>query len=184
MLARAERIRFERNPDTDLGVDDASQRTPDPTAATSERMNTPALRPAALTMALILASMLAAGPRAFAQTTTAAGQNATTNSQLTTANTANALGTSSGTTTGTSQSGSHLTTGVICLQEMTATFCNVVGGPNTNGYGSAGGSGSSGGTGSGGGASGSAAASGGGGAANTSSIPACGGFPSPNELCN
>jgi hypothetical protein len=105
---------------------------------------------------------------------------------LTNANTANALGTSAATTAGGQQSGSNATTGVICIQEITATFCNVVGGPNTDGYGSAGGSG--GGTGSGSG-SGSSAASASGGAsggagANTSSIPACGGFPSPNELCN
>src|SRR6516164_7003228 len=28
------------------------------------------------------------------------------------------------------------TTGVFCIEEMTATFCNVVTGPNTSGYGS------------------------------------------------
>jgi hypothetical protein len=30
------------------------------------------------------------------------------------------------------------TTGVFCIEEMTATFCNVPTGPNTNGYGSSG----------------------------------------------
>jgi hypothetical protein len=58
-------------------------------------------------------------------------------------------------------------TGVICDEEITATFCNVPTGPNTNGYGSSGGSGSSGGAGS-----------------NTSSIPPCPEEPPANELCN
>jgi hypothetical protein len=31
------------------------------------------------------------------------------------------------------------TTGVFCIEEMTATFCNVLTGPNTSGYGSRGG---------------------------------------------
>jgi hypothetical protein len=80
---------------------------------------------------------------------------------------------------------------VMCIQEITATFCNVPSGPNTNGYGSPGGAGSSGGTGSSGGSgaaggagSAAASASGGGAGVNTSSIPRCGGFPSANELCN
>jgi hypothetical protein len=77
-------------------------------------------------------------------------------------------------------------TGVICIEEMTATFCNVVTGPNNAGYGSngssagsGGGSGSSGGSGSGGG-SGSSAGT----LSNTSSIPPCSAFPPANELCN
>ncbi|MGB7100556.1 MAG: hypothetical protein WBD95_17565 [Xanthobacteraceae bacterium] len=63
------------------------------------------------------------------------------------------------------------TTGVICLAEMTATFCNVATSPNTNGYGSTGGSGSSSGSGSGGSAGG-----------NTLSTLPCP-YPSSNELC-
>jgi hypothetical protein len=144
-------------------------------------MNTLAPTISALSAALVLASLIAASPRAQAQTIPTVGQNATTNSQLTTANTANALGR----TTSGQQPRPGVTTGVICIQEMTATFCNVVGGPNTNGYGSEGSvsrgaSGSGSGSGS---ASASASASGGAGA-NTSSIPTCGGFPSANELCN
>lgn len=139
------------------------------------------LRPTASIVVLGVALLLTASPRAQAQTTP---QNATTNSQLTNANTANALGTSTGPTTGVTPSGSHVTTDVICLQEMTATFCNVVGGPNTNGYGSTGASGSSGGSGSSSGSGSATASASGGAGANTSSIPACGGFPSANELCN
>ncbi len=63
------------------------------------------------------------------------------------------------------------TTGVICLEEMTATFCNVATSPNTNGYGSIGRSGSSSGSGSGGGAG-----------SNTLSTLPCP-YPSSNELC-
>jgi hypothetical protein len=59
------------------------------------------------------------------------------------------------------------TTGVICVEEITATFCNVPTAPNTNGYGSGGGSGASGGA-----------------AAITPSIPPCSEFPPANELCN
>ena len=147
-------------------------------------MNTLPLRPTALIAALASALLLTASPGAPAQTVPTTGQNATTNSQLATANTANALGTSTGTTTGGQFSSSHVTTDVICLQEMTATFCNVVGGPNTNGYGSTGASGSSGGNGSSSGSGSATASASGGAGANTSSIPACGGFPSANELCN
>jgi hypothetical protein len=64
------------------------------------------------------------------------------------------------------------TTGVFCIEEMTATFCNVVTGPNTNGYGTRSASGSSSGAGS----------SGAGGG--TSSIPPCPAEPPFNELCN
>ena len=63
------------------------------------------------------------------------------------------------------------TTGVFCIEEMTATFCNVVTGPNTNGYGTRRASGSSSGSGSSGGGS-------------TSSIPPCPAQPPFNELCN
>jgi hypothetical protein len=58
-------------------------------------------------------------------------------------------------------------TGVFCIEEMTANFCNVVTGPNTGGYGARSGSGS--GSGPGGG---------------TSSIPPCPAEPPFNELCN
>jgi hypothetical protein len=59
------------------------------------------------------------------------------------------------------------TTGTICIEEMTATFCNVSTGPNTNGYGSSAASAPSGGPG-----------------ANTSSIPHCAAEPPFNEMCN
>jgi hypothetical protein len=73
-------------------------------------------------------------------------------------------------------------TGVICIQEMTATFCNVPTGPNTAGYGSRGGTGSSSGSAS---SSGSGSSGGAGGAGTTaSSTPPCSAFPPPNELCN
>ena len=54
------------------------------------------------------------------------------------------------------------TTGVFCVEEMTATFCNVPSGPNTNGYGSSGGPAASGGS-----------AASGGVRSNTSSTPFC-----------
>jgi hypothetical protein len=63
-------------------------------------------------------------------------------------------------------------TGVFCIEEMTANFCNVVTGPNTGGYGARSRSGSNGGSTSG--------PSGGG----TSSIPPCPAEPPFNELCN
>jgi hypothetical protein len=58
-------------------------------------------------------------------------------------------------------------TGVFCIEEMSATFCNVTAGPNAGGYGSGGGSSSSGGAGG-----------------NTPSIPPCTSEPPFNELCN
>ena len=70
-------------------------------------------------------------------------------------------------------------TGVICEEEMTATFCNVPTSPNSAGYGSSAGTGSSTGTGS-----SSGSASSGGADSNTSSIPACSEFPPANQLCN
>jgi len=65
------------------------------------------------------------------------------------------------------------TTGVFCIQEMTATFCNVTTGPNTSGYGSRGVSAAS---------SGVSASSGAG--AISPSIPPCSSEPPFNELCN
>jgi len=59
------------------------------------------------------------------------------------------------------------TTGVFCIEEMTATFCNVPSGPNTNGYGSSGGSAASGGV-----------------RSNRSSIPLCASGTPANELCD
>jgi hypothetical protein len=56
---------------------------------------------------------------------------------------------------------------VFCIEEMTATFCNVVTGPNINGYGTRTGSASNG-------------AAGG----NTSSLPPCPAHPPFNELCD
>jgi hypothetical protein len=70
------------------------------------------------------------------------------------------------------------TTGTFCIEEMTATFCNVPTGPNTNGYGSVGGVSTSGG----GSSSGSTASAGTG--VNTSSLPPCMREPAANELCN
>ena len=58
-------------------------------------------------------------------------------------------------------------TGVFCIEEMTANFCNVVTGPNTGGYGAR---------------SGSAPTSGPGGT--PSSIPPCPSEPPFNELCD
>jgi len=63
------------------------------------------------------------------------------------------------------------TTGVFCIEEMTANFCNVVTGPNTGGYGARSGSGSNGG-------------SSGGPGGGPSSIPPCPAEPPFNELCN
>jgi hypothetical protein len=72
-------------------------------------------------------------------------------------------------------------TGVICIEEMTATFCNVASGPNHSGYGSRGSVGSS-------AASGLSAGSGvsgpTGSAAPSAAIPTCPEFPPANELCN
>jgi hypothetical protein len=65
-------------------------------------------------------------------------------------------------------------TGVICQEEIAATFCNVPTAPSNGGYGSGAASGSS-----------AASSSGGGSAAPPSqSIPPCSTFPPANELCN
>jgi hypothetical protein len=69
--------------------------------------------------------------------------------------------------------------GVFCIEEMTATFCNVVTGPNTSGYGSRGVSTSN----RGAAPSGVSASSGGAGAISPS-IPPCSSEPPFNELCN
>jgi hypothetical protein len=123
----------------------------------------PVMKILALTVALLLAaSPLAAQTSQTQQPLGAGGQ--TNNSPLT-------------------------NTGVICLEEMVATFCNVASSPNHAGYGSStafvgssatsgtsAASGSSAGAGVGAGSSGSGIS--------TTSIPACGSFPTPNELCN
>lgn len=66
------------------------------------------------------------------------------------------------------------TTGTFCMQEMTATFCNVPTSPNTNGYGSVGGGAGS--------ASASTVSSSPG--VTTSSTPPCMRQPVADELCN
>src|SRR5215831_12347858 len=68
------------------------------------------------------------------------------------------------------------TTGVFCIEEMTATFCNVVTGPNTSGYGSRSVSSRA--------ASSGVSASSGGAGAVSPSIPPCSSEPPFNELCN
>ncbi|MGN6750622.1 MAG: hypothetical protein ACTHJS_18725 [Xanthobacteraceae bacterium] len=86
--------------------------------------------------------------------TPAAAQLATTNNQV-----------RSTTQSGVSGSAPAPTTGVFCIEEMTANFCNVVTRPNTGGYGAR--NGSSNGPGGG-----------------TASIPPCPAEPPFNELCN
>jgi hypothetical protein len=87
----------------------------------------------------------------------------------------------SSTQTGATEPTQAPTTGVFCIEEMTAIFCNVVTGPNTGGYGARSGSGSTGLTGSTGGST-SGLSTGPGGSA--SSIPSCPAEPPFNELCN
>jgi hypothetical protein len=72
-------------------------------------------------------------------------------------------------------------TGVICIEEMTATFCNVPSSPNHSGYGSSGfvGSSARSGLSAGSGVSGPT-----GSAAPSAAIPTCQEFPPANELCN
>jgi hypothetical protein len=76
------------------------------------------------------------------------------------------------------------TTGVFCAEEMTATFCNVVTGPNTNGYGRSTAPSSSGTAAANGAGSLSASSSTTGAGGNTSSIPPCPSEPPFDELCN
>jgi hypothetical protein len=82
----------------------------------------------------------------------AAAQLATTNNQV-----------RSATQSGVAGSTQAPITGVICIEEMTANFCNVVTGPNSGGYGARNGSGSS---------------------SGPASIPPCAAEPPFNELCN
>ena len=72
-------------------------------------------------------------------------------------------------------------TGVICIEEMTATFCNVPTSPSHGGYGSSGfvGSSARSGLSAGSGVSGPT-----GSAAPSAAIPTCQEFPPANELCN
>jgi len=109
-------------------------------------------------LALIVAPVLAASPVA-AQVTTSMGQQE--------------LGFQSGQSAEPQAQAPPPSTGVFCIEEITATFCNVPTGPGTGGYGSSGGSGGS-------GPSGSGAAPGG----NASSLPPCPSEPPFNELCN
>jgi hypothetical protein len=71
------------------------------------------------------------------------------------------------------------TTGVFCIEEMTATFCNVTTGPNISGYGSPSVSTSTSGT-----ASSSLSASSSGAGSFSPSIRPCSSEPPFNELCN
>ena len=98
-------------------------------------------------LALIAALLLAASPVEAQVATSNAAQGNTSNAQ-------------SAGQAGQSALSQSQTTGVICEELMTATFCNVPSSPNTAGYGS-------------GGATESSVASGGAGS-NTSSIPPCG----------
>ena len=95
-------------------------------------------------LALTVALLFAASPVAAQQTQQALG----TNGQINTSTLPN--------------------TGVICQEEMTATFCNVNTNPNNAGYGTNGG----------------AAATSAGITTPSPAIPTCGGFPPANELCN
>ncbi len=80
--------------------------------------------------------------------------------------------------TGTTRSTLAPITGTFCIEEMTATFCNVITGPNINGYGSRSTAGSS-------SSAGSASLSASGGTAGIrSSIPSCSAEPPFNELCD
>jgi hypothetical protein len=117
-------------------------------------------------LVLIAAVVVAASP--------AGAQLAAPNDQVSSSTQGAAAGTARG-ATGSTQAPS---TGVFCIEEMTATFCNVVTGPNTGGYGtrSRSGSGSAG-----GGTATSAAAGAGGG---TSALPPCPAEPPFNELCD
>jgi hypothetical protein len=75
--------------------------------------------------------------------------------------------------------------GTFCIEEMTATFCNVVTGPNTSGYGGSSVSASSSSAPTGGTAGSiSAAGTGSGAGSNTSSIPPCPSEPPFDEICN
>ena len=80
---------------------------------------------------------------------------------------------------GTTNSSPLPNTGIICQDEMTATFCNAPTSPNTSGYGSSRGSAAS----SGSVSSGGSAASGGV-RSNTSSTPLCASGTPANELCD
>jgi hypothetical protein len=80
------------------------------------------------------------------------------------------------------------TTGVFCIEEMTATFCNVVRGPNNSGYGARSGVTSSNASASRGGSASTGGSIGGPGSASgargPSSIPPCAAEPPFNELCD
>ncbi len=92
--------------------------------------------------ALVLASLASALPNAWSQSTSGNGLSTTTNGIIGTVN-----GQSNAATgTSTSQSNtSSQSSGTICIQEMTATFCNTSSSPNSDGYGTIGaGSGSTG----------------------------------------
>jgi hypothetical protein len=112
-----------------------------------------------MTRFCVIASLVFAAP-VFAASVFAASpaatQLATTNNQV-----------RSATQSGVAGSTQAPITGVFCIEEMTANFCNVVTGPNSGGYGARNSSGSSSGPGGG-----------------TASIPPCPPEPPFNELCN
>jgi hypothetical protein len=78
--------------------------------------------------------------------------------------------------------------GLICIEEMVATFCNQPTSPNHAGYGSStassGSSARSGTSAAYGSSAGSGVGAASGSGINTTSISPCGAFPPPNELCN
>ena len=108
--------------------------------------------------ALILALAASASRSALAQSTTTNGLSTTTNSIIGTVN-GQSSATSGQTGTSSQSSASTQSGGTICIQEMTATFCNTSSSPNADGYGTIGaGSGSTGSSSSSGSGAGSASA--------------------------
>jgi len=105
----------------------------------------------------------------------AGAQLAASNDQVSSSTQGAATGAAQGGPTGPAQAP---ISGVFCIDEMTATFCNVVTGPNTGGYGTRSGSRSGS---AGGGTTGSAGAAAGG---STSAMPPCPAEPPFNELCD
>jgi hypothetical protein len=118
-------------------------------------------------LVLIAAVVFAASP--------AAAQLAAPNDQVGSSTQVPATGSPQGGPTGSTHAP---TTGVFCIGEMTATFCNVVTGPNTGGYGTRSGSGS------GSAAGGTASSPSGGAGGGTSSMPPRPAEPPFNELCD
>ena len=109
-----------------------------------------------------------------------AAQIRTQNDQAQSAIQGSAIGNATGGATGSTTAPTQAPiTGVFCIEEMTANFCNVVTGPNIGGYGARSGSASTSGSAS---ANGFAATHGAG--VGIASIPPCPAEPPFNELCN